>query len=124
MLLVSFAMFRPMWVERNYYVYILASRRLGTVYTGITGNLEQRVYQHKNDIFEGFTKRYGVHRLVWFEVHGDVTVAIAREAQIKGWNRAWKIRMIEKSNPEWRDLAADWYPSFPKLNLSSPASRA
>jgi putative endonuclease len=72
-------------------------------------------------VFEGFTKRYGVHRLVWFEVHGDVHMAIAREKQIKGWNRAWKIRLIEKTDPEWRDLASDWYsPS----DLSSPANKS
>jgi putative endonuclease len=79
------------------------------LYTGVTSNLAVRTLQHKNDVFEGFTKKYGVHRLVWFERHGDVCLAIAREKQIKGWNRAWKIRLIEKTNPEWKDLAADWY---------------
>ena len=76
--------------------------------TGFSGQLVQRVGQHKDDVFEGFTKRYGVHRLVWFEEWSDVGDAIAREKQIKGWNRAWKIKLIEKDNPDWRDL----YPSI------------
>ena len=91
-------------MQREYYVYIMASKRLGTLYAGVTNNLDRRVYQHKNDLISGFTKRYGVHRLVWFEVYGDIREAISREKQIKGWNRAWKIRLIEKQNPEWKDL--------------------
>jgi putative endonuclease len=87
-----------------FYVYMLASRRNGTLYTGVTNNVLKRSWEHMNDVIEGFTKRYGVHRLVWFEMHEDVNVAIAREKQIKGWNRAWKIRMIEKDNPGWSDL--------------------
>jgi putative endonuclease len=87
-----------------YWVYILASKRNGTLYTGFSGALVKRIGEHKEDRIEGFTKRYGVHRLVWFEEHGDVTVAISREKQIKGWNRAWKIRLIEKENPDWSDL--------------------
>jgi putative endonuclease len=83
----------------QYYVYVLASRRYGTLYTGITSDLPDRVFQHKNGLLSGFTSRYGVHNLVWFEMHGDVNDAIAREKQIKGWNRAWKIRLIEKGNP-------------------------
>jgi putative endonuclease len=87
---------------QSYYVYILASRRNGTLYTGVTNNVIGRTEQHMADIIAGFTKKYGVHRLVWFETHDDI--AIAREKQIKGWNRAWKIRMIEKGNPGWSDL--------------------
>jgi len=87
-----------------YFVYILASKRYGTLYTGMTGNLANRVYQHKHDLLKGFTSKYGVHMLVWFERYADVHLAIAREKQIKGWNRAWKIRLIEKSNPNWDDL--------------------
>ena len=87
-----------------YWVYILASKKNGTLYTGFSGVLVKRIGEHKDDLIEGFTKRYGVHRLVWFEEHGDVSVAIAREKQIKGWNRAWKIRLIEKENPDWTDL--------------------
>jgi putative endonuclease len=86
------------------WVYILASKRSGTLYVGVTSNLDARVYQHKHDLFSGFTKRYGVHRLVWFEEHDDIRQAIEREKQIKGWNRAWKIRVIERVNPDWKDL--------------------
>jgi putative endonuclease len=87
-----------------YWVYILASKKNGTLYTGFSGDLVKRIGEHKGDLIEGFTKRYGVHRLVWFEEYGDVGFAIAREKQIKGWNRAWKIRLIEKENPDWTDL--------------------
>jgi len=89
---------------KQYYVYMIASRRNGTIYTGVTNDILGRTWQHKNDLVEGFTKKYGVHRLVWFEMHEDINVAIAREKQIKGWNRAWKIRLIEKDNPNWSDL--------------------
>jgi len=85
-------------------VYILASKRNGTLYVGVTSDLVQRVWQHKNDLVEGFTKRYRVHRLVWFELFGTIDVAIAREKAIKEWKRAWKIRLIQETNPEWSDL--------------------
>ena len=85
-------------------VYILASKRNGTLYVGVTSDLVQRVWQHKNDELDGFTKRYGVHMLVWNEVCGTMDVAIAREKAIKEWKRAWKIELIEKLNPNWRDL--------------------
>jgi putative endonuclease len=83
---------------------MLASRRNGTICTGVTGDISGRIWNHKNDLIEGFTKKYGVHILVWYEVHEDVTTAIAREKQIKGWNRAWKIRLIERENSGWNDL--------------------
>ena len=89
-----------------YHVYMLASRRNGTLYTGVTGDIGVRVWQHKNDVIQGFTKKYGVHILVWYEADEDVNAAIAREKQIKGWNRAWKIRLIEKENSGWSDLYA------------------
>jgi putative endonuclease len=89
---------------RDYYVYILASDRNGTLYVGVTNDLARRVYEHRNDLIEGFTKRYGVHRLVWFEVHGDINEAILREKRIKKWNRSWKLRVIEAMNPDWIDL--------------------
>ena len=89
--------------ERQPCVYLLASRRNGTLYVGVTSNLTQRVWQHKNALVEGFTERYGVHTLVWYEAHGTMRSAIAREKAMKGWKRAWKIALIEKSNPEWRD---------------------
>ena len=85
-------------------VYILASKRNGTLYIGVTSNLVQRVWQHKNDLVEGFTKRYGVHTLVWYEIHETMESAIVREKAIKEWRRAWKLDLIEKRNPAWRDL--------------------
>lgn len=91
-------------LDRTYFVYVLASQRNGTLYTGVTNNLAKRVWDHKNGICEGFTKKYRVHMLVWFETHVDVQAAIAREKQIKGWNRAWKLKMIERMNPDWADL--------------------
>ena len=88
-------------------VYILASKPHGTLYIGVTSRLVQRVWQHKNDIVAGFTKRYHVHRLVWYEVHGTMESAITREKALKRWNRAWKIELIEKTNPTWSDLYDD-----------------
>lgn len=85
-------------------VYILASRRNGTLYIGVTSNLLGRVWQHREEVMDGFTSRYGVHRLVHFEVHATMEDAILRETQMKKWRRAWKIELIEKTNPEWRDL--------------------
>jgi putative endonuclease len=84
--------------------YILASRYHGTLYLGVTSDLVKRVWQHKNDIAEGITKRYHVHDLVWYEVHDTMHSAIAREKAIKEWKRAWKITLIEKDNRRWRDL--------------------
>jgi putative endonuclease len=91
-------------VQKLYYVYMLASRRNGTLYTGVTNDIGRRVWEHKSDLVEGFTKKYGVHILVWYETHEDINTAIAREKQIKRWNRAWKIRLIEKENSGWNDL--------------------
>jgi putative endonuclease len=85
-------------------VYILASKRNGTLYTGVTSNLEARVWQHKRDVFPGFSRKYGCKTLVWFEMHDDVDEAIRREKQIKEWRRNWKLELIEKENPDWRDL--------------------
>ena len=82
---------------------MLASWRKGTLYVGVTSNLLQRVWQHKEDMVEGFTKRYGVHLLVWYEAHDTMNSAIAREKAIKGWKRAWKIELIEAENSDWRD---------------------
>ncbi|MDX8401161.1 MAG: GIY-YIG nuclease family protein [Mariprofundaceae bacterium] len=87
-------------------VYIMASRRNGTLYTGVTGDLVRRVWQHRNHAVEGFTKRYGVTMLVWFELHGSMESAIAREKAIKKWRRAWKLDLIERENPHWDDLWA------------------
>ncbi len=86
------------------YVYILASQPNGTPYIGVTSNLVQRVWQHRHELGEGFTKQYGVHRLVWYEAHATMESAIAREKALKKWNRAWKIALIEEGNPTWSDL--------------------
>lgn len=85
-------------------VYILANFRNGTLYTGVTSDLKKRVWQHKNNLVDGFSKQYSTHILVYFELHEDMMNAIAREKQIKRWNRAWKIRLIEELNPYWHDL--------------------
>ena len=85
-------------------VYILANKPHGTLYIGVTSDLVKRVWQHKNGFVEGFTKRYGTHRLVWHEVHESMESAISREKAIKKWNRAWKIELIEKNNPAWADI--------------------
>ncbi|HDV5710859.1 TPA: GIY-YIG nuclease family protein [Legionella pneumophila] len=91
--------------EKQYVVYILASKAYGTLYTGITSNLVQRIYQHKKGLTEGFTKRYNVHRLVYYEIHTDVYEAITREKRIKKWNRQWEINLIKQKNPQWLDLS-------------------
>ena len=91
-------------MEKQPCVYILASKRNGTLYVGVTSDLVKRVYEHKHDLADGFTKEYKVHYLVYFELHQDMNAAITREKQIKKWNRAWKLELIEKSNPTWKDL--------------------
>ena len=88
-------------------VYMMASKRNGTLYIGVSSDLVQRIWQHKQGVVEGFTKRYGVHNLVWYELHETMESAIAREKAMKGWKRAWKFALIEKENPDWRDLYAD-----------------
>ena len=90
--------------DKQYYVYIIASKRNGTLYTGITSDLIKRTWQHKNRLVEGFSKRYGTKILVYFEAHNDVEEAILREKRIKKWNREWKIKLIEKNNPKWDDI--------------------
>ena len=90
--------------ERYYWVYILASDVGGTLYVGVTNNLVRRMYEHRMGLVPGFTKRYQVHRLVYFEPHTDIEAAIRREKRLKKWNRAWKIRLIEAQNPNWDDL--------------------
>lgn len=87
-----------------YYIYILTSKRNGTLYIGVTNNLVKRVFEHKNDLVEGFTKKYQVHTLVYFESYKDINEALVREKQLKKWNRKWKIELIEKDNPNWKDL--------------------
>lgn len=86
------------------WVYILASKRNGTLYTGVTSDLVARIWQHKEDVLPGFSRKYGCKTLVWFETHDDIEAAIRKEKQIKRWHRAWKLRLIEEANPDWRDL--------------------
>ncbi len=85
-------------------VYILASKRNGTLYIGVTSELIKRVWEHKNNLVEGFTKRYNIHRLVWFELHESMESAITREKRLKNWKRNWKLELIESSNPNWQDM--------------------
>jgi putative endonuclease len=85
-------------------VYILASERNGTLYIGVTSDLVKRIWQHKNDVVEGFTNKYQVHLLVYYELYEDIYTAIVREKQLKNWRREWKIALIEKANPVWKDL--------------------
>jgi putative endonuclease len=93
-----------MSAERYFWVYILASDVGGTLYIGVTSNLVRRIYEHRNDVIPGFTNKYGVHRLVYYEQFFDAENAIRREKRLKKWNRAWKIRLIEQFNPNWDDL--------------------
>ena len=90
---------------KTYFVYILASKRNGTLYIGVTNNLEKRVYEHKNNYGSKFTSKYGVNRLVYCEQTNDINSAILREKRLKKWNRSWKLKLIESSNPNWNDLA-------------------
>src|SRR3990172_2916816 len=96
----------------TYYVYILASNRNGTLYVGVTNNLIRRVYEHKNNLVKGFTEKYGVHMLVHYESCESVESAIRREKQLKEWQRKWKLRLIEETNPQWRDLYDEIAPGF------------
>ena len=91
-------------VYKTYYVYILANQKNGTLYVGMTNNLVRRVHQHRNGLVDGFTKKHRIHQLVYFESHSDVHQAIAREKRLKRWRRQWKIKLIEKQNPGWKDL--------------------
>jgi putative endonuclease len=95
-------------MEKAYYVYILASAPYGTLYVGMTSDLVQRVWQHKEELVEGFTKEHQIKQLVWYEVHAEALPAITREKRIKRWNRDWKVNLIQEINPNWIDL----YPSI------------
>lgn len=102
--------------EKFYYVYILASHRNGTLYIGVTGNLIKRSWEHKNKATDGFTKKYNVSRLVYYEITNDINAALLREKQLKKWNRKWKIELVEKENPDWVDLAKEYENSKDDLN--------
>ena len=94
-------------MERMPCVYILASSRNGTLYIGVTSDLVKRIWEHKNDLVPGFTNKYHVHHLVWYEIHEEMESAILREKQLKKWNRTWKLRLIEDMNSNWKDLYED-----------------
>lgn len=94
-------------MERQPCVYLLASRRNGTLYIGVTSRPFARIHEHRSDAVDGFTRRYRVHTLVWYELHPDMPSAIAREKALKAWRRAWKLALIERTNPQWRDLYPD-----------------
>jgi len=91
-------------VNKQPAVYILASKRNGTLYIGVTSDLVKRIWEHKNNMVKGFTKRYNVHRLVWYELHESMETAITREKRLKNWKRKWKLELIESSNPKWQDF--------------------
>ena len=93
---------------KTYYIYILASRKNGTLYIGVTNNIAKRIHQHKSKASEGFTKRYNVHQLVWYDQSNDIHEVLQREKQMKKWKRQWKINLIEEQNPNWRDLSEDF----------------
>jgi putative endonuclease len=90
--------------QNDYYVYITAGDKKCTIYIGVTNNLEGRVWEHKNKVYKGFTSKYKVNKLVYYETYNDISEAIDREKQLKKWNREWKIKLIEENNPEWEDL--------------------
>ena len=94
-------------MEKQFYVYMLASKRNGTLYLGVTSDIVKRVWQHKNGLAEGFTRKYGIKYLVYYEIHEDAENAIKRERQLKKWRRPWKLELLEEKNSEWRDLYVD-----------------
>ena len=100
-------------MDKDYYVYVLAKKRNGTLYVGVTSNLIKRIWEHKNKAVEGFTQKYNVDKLVYFEQYSDPENAIKREKRLKKYNRQWKVELIVKENPEWRDLYADLVPGLP-----------
>jgi len=93
----------------QYYLYILSNKKNGTLYIGVSNNLERRMFEHKNKLVEGFTKTYGLDKLVYFEIFQFINDAIKREKSMKKWKRQWKINLIEENNPTWNDLSADWF---------------
>jgi putative endonuclease len=107
---------------RNYWVYIISGRKR-TIYVGVTNDLQRRVYEHKNKLVAGFTSKYGLDRLVYFEEHSDIRVAIDREKQIKSWRREKKVVLIESVNSQWRDLSLDWRDGFASPGRTKIASR-
>jgi len=101
--------------NHRYFVYILASKKNGVLYIGVTNDIERRIKEHKNKIVKGFTSRYNVDQLVYLEKYNEINEAIKREKRLKKWNRQWKIDLIEKDNPEWNDISSDW--NYIKLTI-------
>lgn len=101
----------------QYYVYILSNKKNGTLYIGVTNNLERRIFEHKNKLIEGFSKKYSLTKLMYFEIFQHIEEAIKREKRLKKWKRQWKINLIEQNNPNWNDLAANW-----SINMDSATS--
>jgi putative endonuclease len=99
-----------MYQRKNYYLYILSSKRNGTLYIGVTNSMIRRIYEHKHDLVDGFTKKYSVHNLVYYETYDNINTAISREKEMKKWRRKDKIDLIEKENPNWRDLYEELNP--------------
>lgn len=97
-------------MAKDPFVYIMASQKRGTLYIGVTSNLQKRIWEHREEVTEGFTKKYSVHRLVYYESHATMESAIMREKDLKGWSRDWKIKLIEKMNPKWEDLFTELSP--------------
>jgi putative endonuclease len=97
-------------MDKQSYVYMMASASRRALYTGVTAKLRERIYEHKNNLIEGFSSKYKCHRLVYYETFSSITEAIAREKQIKGWRREKKVKLVVSLNPAWKDLAADWFP--------------
>lgn len=93
--------------DRAYHVYIMTNKKDGTLYIGVCNDLVRRAYEHRNGLVDGFTRKYRLHQLIYYEAHNDPSGAILREKQMKKWNRSWKIELIEKTNPEWKDLYSD-----------------
>ena len=100
-------------MAKDYYVYVLASQRNGTLYVGVTSNLIKRIWEHKNKVIQGFTQKYSVDKLVYFEQYRDPENAIKREKRLKSYNRQWKLELVEKENPEWRDLYTELVSGLP-----------
>ena len=100
-------------MDKDYYVYVLANKRNGTLYVGVTSNLIKRIWEHKNKAMEGFTHKYSVNKLVYFEEYSDPENAIKLEKRLKNYNRQWKLELIEKENPEWKDLYTDLVSGLP-----------
>ena len=106
-------------MSKTYYVYILTNKRNGTLYIGVTNNLERRIYEHKNHLVKGFTEKYNIQILVFYEQFEDIQYALQRKKQLKKWNRKWKIELIEKVNPYWNDITNNWIPNPSKGGQAS-----